>query len=173
MRGYDYLQFAGQNVVNAQTELRFPIIEAALTPIGVVGGVRGVFFANIGAGWFNHQTGTDPCAPLSGFKFSTSSTEACKPVIGVQTDAFGNLIADPRTGNPIPIYGPERVVSGFRLRDGRASYGLGLETFALGFPIHFDWSWRTTFNKDWEDVLFASAGGSSAFRRARFQVWIG
>ena len=22
--------------------------------------------------------------------------------------------------------------------------GIGLETFALGFPIHFDWSWRTT-----------------------------
>ena len=35
-----------------------------------------------------------------------------------------------------------------KLVDGRASYGIGLETFALGFPIHFDWSWRTLFNKD-------------------------
>jgi hypothetical protein len=173
MRGYDYLQFAGQNVVNAQAELRFPIIEAALTPIGVVGGVRGVFFANIGAGWFNHQTGTDPCAPASGFKFSTSSTEVCPVITGVQTDAFGNIITDPKTGNPIPIFGQPKVVSGFRLRDGRASYGLGLETFALGFPIHFDWSWRTLFNKDWEDVIFAANGGSTAFRRARFAVWIG
>jgi len=64
-------------------------------------------------------------------------------------------------------------VTGFRLVDGRASYGLGLETFALGFPIHFDWSWRTLFNKDWEDVLFAANGGSSAFRKAKFAVWIG
>ena len=55
MRGYDYLQFAGQNVVFANAELRFPLIEAALTPIGVIGGIRGVFFANIGGGWFNSQ----------------------------------------------------------------------------------------------------------------------
>ena len=47
---------------------------------------------------------------------------------------------------------------GFRLVDGRASYGLGLETIALGFPIHFDWSWRTLFNKNWENVLFGSRG---------------
>ncbi len=32
MRGYDYLQFVGQNAVFANAELRFPIIEAALTP---------------------------------------------------------------------------------------------------------------------------------------------
>ena len=47
----------------ANAELRFPIIEAALTPIGVVGGVRGVFFANIGGGWFDNQ----------GFKFATNN----------------------------------------------------------------------------------------------------
>ena len=55
----------------------------------------------------------------------------------------------------------------------RASYGLGLETFALGFPIHFDWSWRTLFNQDWEDVVFAAAGGSQEFRSPQFTVWIG
>ena len=66
------------------------------------------------------------------------------------------------------------MVSGFRLVDGRASYGLGLETFALGFPIHFDWSWRTLFNKGWEDVVFAQYdGGGAAWRKPRFAVWIG
>jgi hypothetical protein len=74
------------------------------------------------------------------------------------------------------------VVDGFRLVDGRASYGVGLETFALGFPIHFDWAWRTLFNKEYEDAIFAvpcegfvdrNCGGSSAFRKARFSVWIG
>jgi hypothetical protein len=55
MRGYDYLEFIGQNVVFANAELRFPIIEAALTPFGVIGGVRGVFFANIGGGWFQEE----------------------------------------------------------------------------------------------------------------------
>ena len=71
------------------------------------------------------------------------------------------------------------TISGFRLVDGRASYGFGLETFALGFPIHFDWSWRTLFNKDWEDYLFSYQGvsegttGSQWLRKAKFSVWIG
>jgi hypothetical protein len=43
----------------------------------------------------------------------------------------------------------------------------------LGFPVHFDWSWRTLLNRDWEDVLFASEGGSSQFRKPRFALWIG
>ena len=37
----------------ANAELRFPLIEAMLTPLGVLGGIRGVAFANIGGGWFN------------------------------------------------------------------------------------------------------------------------
>jgi outer membrane protein assembly factor BamA len=153
----------GQNAIFANAELRFPIIEAALTPIGVVGGVRGVFFANVGAGWFED----------TGFKFTSSSSETVRPITGVQVDEFGFPIPDPETGRPIPIFGPEQTIDGFRLRDGRASYGVGLETFALGFPIHFDWSWRTLFNTDWEDVLFATEGGSSSFRKPRFAVWVG
>jgi len=162
MRGYDFLSFVGQNAVFANAELRFPIIEAALTPIGVIGGIRGVFFANVGGGWFDNQ----------GFKFSTSASETVTPLTGYQKDAAGNLIAD-ANGDVIPIYGAPRTVSGLRLKDGRASYGLGLETFAFGFPIHFDWSWRTLLNKDWEDQLFAADGGSSSFRKPRFAVWIG
>ncbi|MEQ1868783.1 MAG: hypothetical protein ABL961_02050 [Vicinamibacterales bacterium] len=163
MRGYDYLQFVGQNVLFANAELRFPIIEAALTPIGVVGGVRGVFFANMGGGWFNTQD----------FKFATSSAETYSAITGYQTSIDGQLIYDPATGLPIPTYGNEQTIDGFRLKDGRASYGLGLETFMLGFPIHFDWSWRTLFNRGWEDQLFAAEGGSSKFRKPRFAVWIG
>jgi hypothetical protein len=174
MHGYDYLQFTGQNDLFADAELRFPLIEAALTPIGVIGGIRGVFFANFGAGWFNHQPSTDPCG--GGFKFTSSTTETCTPIIGnqIQTNPDGsqNYIVD-ANGVPLPLYGAPVSVSGFRLQDSRASYGLGLETFALGFPIHFDWSWRTLFNKGYEDLLFAGSGGSTAFRKARFALWIG
>ncbi len=174
MRGYDYLQFAGQNVVFANAELRFPLIEAALTPVGVIGGVRGVFFANVGGGWFNNQPSADPCGGGdTSFKFFNNNTEVCKPISGVVTDSFGFAVTDPKTRLPVPQYGPPITVSGFRLQDARASYGLGLETFALGFPIHFDWSWRTLFNKAWEDVVFAADGGSTAFRKPRFAVWIG
>jgi outer membrane protein assembly factor BamA len=160
MRGYDYLEFVGQNVVFGNAEIRFPLIEAALTPIGVVGGVRGVFFANIGAGWFQNQ----------GFKFAESSDQIFATLKG-----YNPLTGDPIQGTPI-------TVSGFRLQDARASYGIGLETFILGFPLHFDWAWRTLFNTSWEDVLFncstvsddgACGGGSSTFRKSRFAVWIG
>jgi hypothetical protein len=155
MRGYQYLEFIGHNAVFANAELRFPLIEAMLTPIGVLGGIRGVIFANIGGAWFND----------SGYKFWKRGSEQITPILGY-TPNFETGLYDVQ-------YGPDTTVSGFRLRDGRASYGVGLETFALGFPIHFDWSWRTLFNKDWEDLLFASQGGSGAFRKARFNVWIG
>jgi hypothetical protein len=73
----------------------------------------------------------------------------------------------------VEVFGEPRLITGFRLKDSRASYGLGLETFALGFPIHFDWSWRTLFNREWEDALFALQGGSNEFRQPRFDIWIG
>ena len=163
MRGYDYLQFVGQNAIFANAELRFPIIEAALTPIGVIGGIRGVFFANIGAGWFDNQD----------FQFFANGNETIQPIIGYERDALFQLVLDPDTGLPIPIYGPDVTVHGFRLHDGRASYGIGLETFALGFPIHFDWAWRTLFNEQWENVAFYQSGGSRLFREPQFAVWIG
>jgi hypothetical protein len=172
LRGYDYLQFAGQNTVFANAELRFPLIEAALTPIGVIGGIRGVFFAGIGGAWFNGQPSADPCVN-TGYKFMTSDAELCHPVTGYKTDISGNVLRDPVTGNPVLTFGPAQTITGFRLKDGRASYGLGLETFALGFPIHFDWSWRTLFNTQWEDMLFSTQGGSHEFRKPRFAVWIG
>ncbi|MEQ1574051.1 MAG: hypothetical protein ABL993_07370, partial [Vicinamibacterales bacterium] len=95
--------------------------------------------------------------------FSTSAVRYT-PVDSYTTDALGNQIAVP--GTPV-------TVSGLRLVDARASYGVGLETFALGFPIHFDWSWKTLLNKDWEDALFAAYGGSKEFRKPKFAVWIG
>jgi Tol biopolymer transport system component len=34
-------------------------------------------------------------------------------------------------------------VSGYHLVDGRASFGMGLQFFFLGYPLHFDWSKAT------------------------------
>jgi hypothetical protein len=182
LRGYDYLEFAGQNAVVANAELRFPLIEAALTPIGVIGGIRGVFFAGIGGAWFNNQPSADTgCTGSGGYKFATSATETCRLVTGALVNSTNtDFVRDP-SGNAVLTYGPPRTIDGFRLKDGRASYGVGLETFALGFPIHFDWSWRTTFNKAWEDVVYAGQNGcningdgcSAAWRKPRFAVWIG
>ncbi len=186
LRGYDYLEFAGQNMVYANAELRFPLIEAALTPIGVIGGIRGVFFAGIGAAWFGNQAALNPCTGESGsFHFANNDSAICQVPTGYQIQANGQpvIVTNPDTGQQTFVlnYAPA-AVSGFRLQDGRASYGLGLETFALGFPIHFDWSWRTLFNNGWENVVFACTtvdargqcvSGASEWRRPRFAVWIG
>ncbi len=153
MRGYDYLEFVGQNAVFGNVELRFPIIEAMLTPIGVLGGIRGVLFFDMGAGWFNN----------SNFKWWTSDTQTFQQQIGVTVDEDGNLVG---------IYAEPVTVSGFRLVDAKASYGIGLETFVLGFPMHFDWSWRTMFNKSWEDAYFGPVYAEE-WRRPKFSFWIG
>jgi WD40 repeat protein len=154
MRGYDYLQFVGDHSAFFNAELRFPLIEAMLTPIGILGGIRGVFFANLGGAHFQGQP----------FKWFSNSSELYTPIVGYRPINFTQQE---------PIYGAPTTVSGLRLVDARASYGIGLETFALGFPIHFDYSWKTLFNRDWEDLKFAAFGGSSEFRKGKFTVWIG
>jgi len=162
LRGYDYLEFIGNKAFFTNAELRFPLIEAALTPLGVVGGLRGVFFANFGASGYEGL-------PMQVW---TSRDKTFTPLLGFANDPLSP------TGLS-PVFGPETSIPGFKLVDGRASYGIGLETFALGFPIHFDWSWRTLFNRQWEDYVFAFQGGSEGksgsewLRKPRFSLWIG
>ena len=155
MRGYEYLEFLGSESMFLNAELRFPFIEAMLTPIGVLGGIRGVLFANMGGGRFDGQD----------FTWMSNKAERYTPIVGYNESLGG--------GTRTPILGRPTTVDGLRLVDARASYGIGLETFALGFPVHFDWAWRTLFNKDWEDLRFFADGGSAAFRKPRFSMWIG
>ena len=98
------------------------------------------------------------------FKAYTTASESVTPIVGYTYNIFGLAT---------PVYGDPVTISGFRLADARAAYGFGLETFLLGFPMHFDWSWRTTFNKTYEDVAFYLDGGSTAFRKPKFSFWIG
>jgi hypothetical protein len=147
MRGYEYREFLGHKGFYGNAELRFPLINAMATPIGILGGIRGVFFFNVGGAGLESQ----------GFKVWDKNAFRIDPVLA----ANGQVIR------------PGQTIEGFRLVDARASYGIGLETFALGFPVHFDWSYRTLFNKAWEDVLYSQVGGSAQFRKARFTAWIG
>lgn len=155
MRGYDYLEFLGHKAGFANIELRIPLVEAMLTPIGVLGGLRGTLFFNIGAAGINGQN----------LDLWDTGDEVVTPVI----DYTLNF----ETGEFDPVYGDPFIVSGFRLKDARASYGFGLQSFMLGFPMHFDWAWKTQFNRDYENLVYAFRGGSSAFRKARFSFWIG
>ena len=135
LRGYDYLEFAGQNAVFANAELRFPLIEAALTPIGVIGGIRGVFFAGIGGAWFNNQPSSDPCTGRAGYKFATSNSEVCRPIDRCADRCAGHrLRAATRTATRMLTYGPAQTIDGFRLKDGRASYGVGPRNVRARLP---------------------------------------
>ncbi|HUR21084.1 MAG TPA: hypothetical protein VMZ90_09775 [Vicinamibacterales bacterium] len=155
LRGYEYLEFIGHKAFFGNVELRIPLVEAMLTPLGVLGGIRGTAFFNVGAAGLNGQS----------FTPWTSKDEVIRPIT--------EYIFNPATGSYDAVLGPSYVVSGFRLKDGRASYGFGLESFFFGFPMHFDWSWKTLFNKGYEDLVFAAAGGSQTFRKPKFSFWIG
>jgi outer membrane protein assembly factor BamA len=48
MRGYPYQSFVGNRGFHGNAELRFPLIDAALTPIGFFGPLRGTLFVNVG-----------------------------------------------------------------------------------------------------------------------------
>ncbi|HET9705666.1 MAG TPA: hypothetical protein VFP85_16615, partial [Vicinamibacterales bacterium] len=150
LRGYEYLQFTGQQAFFMNAELRFPLIDAMATPIGVLGGIRATLFAGVGGASWEGQP----------FTFFTNKDEIKTPILGY------NLDGSPILGQPV-------LVEGARFVDARASYGISLATFALGFPLHFDWSWKTLMNRDWEDVEFARYGGSPEFRKVKFTMWIG
>ena len=47
-----------------------------------------------------------------------------------------SYVSDPVFGEP---------VTGWRLQDGRASWGFGFQLFFLGYPLHFDWVKYTDF----------------------------
>ncbi len=153
MRGYEYLEFLGHKAFFANLELRIPLVEAMLTPLGVVGGLRGTAFFNIGGAGINGQS----------FTPFTRKEEILPVLVDYEFD-------------PLVGYTPVIVdvnFSGFRLKDARASYGIGLQSFLLGFPMHFDWSWKTHLNRDYEDLIYYYSGGSEAFRKVKFSFWIG
>jgi hypothetical protein len=127
LRGYPYLSFVGNQGFFADGELRFPIIDVARTPIGLVGPIRGTFFGGIGG------------ARYAGVPWTFSSSQP-------GTSLVNNAVF----GEP---------VTGFHLVDGRASFGVGLEFFFLGYPLHFDWSKFT-------DLKVTSSG-------SQFNFWVG
>jgi outer membrane protein assembly factor BamA len=66
------------------------------------------------------------------------------------SDAGVSYVRDPVFGEP---------VTGYHLVDGRASWGMGLQMFFLGYPMHFDWTKLT-------DLKVSTPGW-------KFDFWIG
>jgi outer membrane protein assembly factor BamA len=118
MRGFEYLSFVGNKGFFANAELRFPIIDAAITPIGFFGPLRGVFFVDMGGAIYNGET----------FKLFSSERR------------FSSLGARCGPTNAAPC-----VSDGFGLDDAVASFGIGLTFNFFGLPMNVNWSRLTDF----------------------------
>ena len=55
LRGAEFRSLVGNKGFFLNAEFRFALVHAALTPIGIIGPVRGVFFFDMGGLWFNEQ----------------------------------------------------------------------------------------------------------------------
>jgi outer membrane protein assembly factor BamA len=139
LRGYPYLSFSGNQGFFANAELRFPVINLAATPLGILGPLRGTVYFGIGGAHYKGEP----------FTFASS-------------DPGESLVNYPGLAQCAIQFTPDCIpqpVSGFHLVDGRASYGIGLQLFFLGYPMHFDWTKIT-------DLKVVS-------RTSRFDFWIG
>ena len=55
LRGYDWLQFAGNKAWFTNIEFRFPFIDEVRGGDMAISNIRGLFFLDVGASWFNIQ----------------------------------------------------------------------------------------------------------------------
>ncbi len=141
LRGYDYLEFAGQNGVYGNAEFRVPADQRH-------GDADRHPRRRSRRGVLRHRR------RLVG-QYGLQVRDERQP--GHHADRRRR--ARPGDRQPRSTRTATRwPITGFRLVDGRASYGLGVETMALGFPIHFDWSWRTLFNESWENACLRERG---------------
>lgn len=111
LRASEFRTLSGNNGIIFNAELRFPLINYLVTPIGILGPVRGVLFFDIGGVWFDKNAfGPDyPYRDQLGF----------------------DLLTD----------------NGLELKDGLSSFGFALEVNLWGYPLHFDWVYRTNLKE--------------------------
>jgi len=129
LRGFPYRSMSGNKGFHANAELRIPLIDVMATPIGLLGPVRGTVFAGVGAFCFADQ----PCTVYSRDD-------------DVSFVNYDPLDVSTSLGEPI---------SGLHLVDGRASYGIGLQFFFMGYPLHFDFTKLTDLQVASEDTRFS------------------
>ena len=150
MRGYEYREFLGHKGFYTNAELRFPLINAMATPIGILGGIRGVFFANIGGAGLNTQP----------FKIWDDKPRQIIPPVTADERA------DHQTGptdRRIPARRFARVVW-HRPRDLRARVSRCTSTGRTG---------RCSTSRGKTCSMQARRKASAGFRKARFTAWIG
>lgn len=111
LRGFGFRSFAGSRIAWSNLELRFPLVDVLQFPVLPITGIRGFFFLDVGAAWFQDGLWYDPV--LGGIRVDASNT-------------------------PIEFEFWDSDES--RLRDGRASYGAGFQFLFIG-GLQFNWIW--------------------------------
>jgi hypothetical protein len=146
MRGYEYREFLGNKGFYGNAELRFPLINAMATPIGILGGIRGVFFFNVGGASLENQS----------FKFWDKTPFRIDPLLA----SNGQVIR------------PGQTIEGFRLVDARVIRHRPRDvrprvpgTLRLVVP-------HALQQGVGRRALLANRR-SAALRKARFTAWIG
>ncbi|MCP3981659.1 MAG: hypothetical protein GY716_20355 [bacterium] len=114
LRGYDYRDFFGSNIAWTNLEFRFPLVDELRFPILALTQIRGFFFLDVGAAWYEDNLFYDP--ELGDFRFEDTGS-GFAPVGFKFWDSEND-----------------------RLFDGRASYGVGFQFFFLG-GLQFNWTW--------------------------------
>jgi hypothetical protein len=125
LRGYDYREFFGSRIAWSNLELRFPLVDELRFPVLALRQIRGFFFLDVGAAWFDNRA----------FQGSSFDGEPWyDPTFGVIRSDF----ADPQNPQIIPFKFWDSDEN--RLQDGRGSYGWGFQFFFIG-GLQFNWVW--------------------------------
>lgn len=160
LRGWDYREFIGSNVAWSNLEFRFPLVDEMRFPILRLFQIRGFFFLDVGAAWFQDDLWYDPDQ-------GRIRTEL------IPVDADGDGTIDGFTaGQPIEFDFWDSENN--RLQDARGAYGFGFQFIFLG-GLQFNWTWaerlaysRWVYDLDaMENVRIEEDGGD---RRMEFYI---
>jgi len=110
LRGYDFFDFVGSNLLWSNLEFRFPLVDFLAFPVLAIRDIRGMFFLDLGAAYLDNDLWIDP---NSGF---------------VRVDELGQ-----------PIEFGFWDSTNDRLQDLRGSYGVGFQFMFLG-GLQFNWT---------------------------------
>jgi hypothetical protein len=141
LRGYRYRDFVGSRMMNANVELRFPLIDLVAFPWLAIFEVRGMLFFDVGAAWFEDDLWYDPRREI--VRVDDPGLYPFGPVVDATPIRyeFWNSELD-------------------ELQDGRASYGAGFQFLLFGW-LPMNWVWARPLDYvEWDpNALGAGAGG--------------
>ncbi len=133
LRGYDYREFFGSRILWSNFELRFPLVDELRFPIMALTSIRGFFFFDIGAAWYDDEV------------FTNGSFVGTGPWY----DPDFNIIRADYT-QPTAVLIPFELwdENHNQLQDARASYGVGFQFFFLGgLQFNWVWAWRADYTQ--------------------------